>query len=547
MRMSFPVRPAEPALMRVASSLGFLRSFAWLCVTTLVLAPTPAAAAMGPDDARHLVARTGFGVTAAEMDRFAKLDRAQAVDALLATAHPQPDIAPPRFEDHASVPAPGRSLTPEERREFVRDQNQQTQALRGWWVEQMLATTSPLTERMTLFWHNHFVSSQQKVRLARLMYLQNATFRANALGSFRTLLHAAAREPAMVVYLDSVRNRKGAPNENFAREVMELFTLGEGRYTEQDVKEAARAFTGWSIERPSGAFVDRPRLHDDADKTVFGHRGRYDGDDVLDLILARPETARFIVGKLWREFVSPDPDAAAVTRIAADFQRADYDLKVALRALLLEPAFWAAEHRGTLVKSPVELVVGTLHTLGVQPDNAAAFATASAGMSQVLFAPPNVKGWPGGDTWINSTTLLARKQFLAAIAHPAMAPSDDVQATAMIGVAATPMGDAAMPPARDGARMPGIVAGSDAPVVDAALQRARAARVVERALARLQFGPAAWIGAQPGADLPARLATAQRVLLPLPPVTDDVAEARAQRDAVLFVRAALLDPVYELK
>jgi uncharacterized protein (DUF1800 family) len=257
------------------------------------------------------------------------------------------------LDESAPAPMPGVTLSVEERRAFVREQAQNTQRLRGWWLAEMVATPSPLTERMTLFWHNHFVSSQLKVRLARLMYAQNATFRAHALGSFGALLHAAAREPAMVLYLDSAQNRKGAPNENFAREVMELFTLGEGQYTEQDVKEAARAFTGWSYDRVAGEFVERPRLHDDGEKTIFGRRGRFDGDDVLDLILARPETARFVVAKLWREFVSPEPDAAAVARIAADFRQAHYDLKVALRGLLLDPAFWSPDNRGTLVKSPV--------------------------------------------------------------------------------------------------------------------------------------------------------------------------------------------------
>src|SRR5437588_1534425 len=151
----------------------------------------------------------------------------------------------------------------------------------------MLSTSSPLTERMTLFWHNHFVSSQQKVKLAELMYRQNATLRANALGSFADLLHAIARDPAMVIYLDNAQNRRGAPNENFAREVMELFTLGEGHYDEQDIKEAARAFTGWSVDRARATFVSRPALHDDGDKTIFGRTGRFDGDDVLDLLLAR--------------------------------------------------------------------------------------------------------------------------------------------------------------------------------------------------------------------------------------------------------------------
>ena len=536
--------------MRLASPLRPRDTLAgWLGLAALFACAYAGAAPMGADDARHLLARTGFGPSSGEVARFAALDRTEAVARLLADVRAEPALPPPALEDRQAAPSPGNPLTPEERRAFVREQGEHTQALRGWWIAEMVATPSPLTERMTLFWHNHFVSSQQKVRPARLMYAQNATFRRYALGDFRALLHAAAREPAMVLYLDSAQNRKGAPNENFAREVMELFTLGEGNYTERDVKEAARAFTGWGYDRASGGFVERVRLHDDGEKVVFGRRGRFDGDDVLDLILARPEAARFIVAKLWREFVSPEPDDAAVARIAADFRNAGYDLKVAVRGLLQDPAFWSPDNRGTLVKSPVELVVGTLRALDVRPDSGIPFAIATTGMSQALFAPPNVKGWPGGETWINSTTLLARKQFLEALARPAppMMPRDDVAMTTRDrdDNTGTMVSDAA-PMAGDGGSTTTVRAGGAAATDDAA-RRLRAARSVERALARLRFAPDTWLGAQPGRDVDARFGAAQRLLLPLAPVTADVAEARAQRDAVLFVRAALLDPVYQLK
>jgi uncharacterized protein (DUF1800 family) len=224
----------------------------------------------------------------------------------------------------------------------------------------MLATRSPLTERMTLFWHNHFVSSQQKVRYTRLMYEQNVLLRRHAVGNFGELLHAVSKDPAMVIYLDSASNRKGKPNENFAREVMELFTLGEGNYSEQDIKEAARAFTGWSVDPDSGEFMFRRPAHDDGVKTVLGRSGNFDGDAVLDILLAQPQTAEFIVSKLWREFVSPAPDAMEVKRIARMFRDNRYNIKVALRALLTADAFYAPQNRAVLIKSPVELIVGTL-------------------------------------------------------------------------------------------------------------------------------------------------------------------------------------------
>jgi uncharacterized protein (DUF1800 family) len=273
-------------------------------------------------------------------------------------------------------------------------------------------TPSPLTEKMTLFWHNHFVSSQQKVRSPQLMYRQNVLLRRHAVGNFGALLHAISRDPAMVIYLDSASNRKGQPNENFAREVMELFTVGEGHYTERDVKEAARAFTGWGIDPDTGQFVFRRRAHDDGVKTVLGRTGDLDGDAVLDILLSKPQTAELIVSKLWREFVSPEPDPGEVRRIAGILRESGYEIRPALRALLTTDAFYAPGNRAALIKSPVELVVGTLRQFSFTTGEPLPFVLGVAVLGQNLFSPPNVKGWPGGEMWINSTTLLARKALL---------------------------------------------------------------------------------------------------------------------------------------
>jgi uncharacterized protein (DUF1800 family) len=265
---------------------------------------------------------------------------------------------------------------------------------------------------MTLFWHNHFVSSQQKVRSPQLMYRQNALLRRHSLGNFGEMLHAVARDPAMVIYLDSASNRKGQPNENFAREVMELFTVGEGHYGESDVKEAARAFTGWGIDPDRGEFVFRRLAHDDGVKNVLGRSGKFNGDAVLDILLAQPRTAEHIAAKLWREFVSPEPDPAAVGRVAKAFRESGYGIAPALRALLTSDEFYEPRHRAVLIKSPVELVVGTLRQFSFTTGETLPFVLSTAQLGQNLLAPPNVKGWPGGEAWINSTTLLARKAFL---------------------------------------------------------------------------------------------------------------------------------------
>ena len=279
----------------------------------------------------------------------------------------------------------------------------------------MIESPAPLKERMTLFWHNHFATSQQKVNRSQMMWRQQQILRADALGSFSALLHNVAKDPAMLIYLDGANSRKEAPNENFAREVMELFTLGEathgGNYTEQDIKEAARAFTGWGIERDEQVFKFRPAFHDETVKTILGRTGNFNGDEALDILLDQPAAARFLVGKLWREFVSPMPDEAQVTRIAARFKAGDYSISGALNDLLMTEAFWAPANRGSLVKSPIDLVVGTVRQFNFSYTDALPFALKAAQLGQNLLVPPNVKGWPGQNDWINATTLLERKRF----------------------------------------------------------------------------------------------------------------------------------------
>ncbi len=484
----------------------------------LLLLASAAFAATGPmgyGDARHLLARTGFGPTESEVRAYAVLTREQGINLVLRDAGMQALTPPPPFTSEASplrYPR-GDNATQAERQAFQQQQVRQAIELRAWWINEMLVTRSPITERMTLFWHNHFVSSQQKVRFARLMYVQNTTLRENALGNFATLLHAASKDPAMLIYLDTAQSRKGQPNENFAREVMELFTLGEGRYSERDIKEAARAFTGWSIDRDTGRYMFRPALHDDGVKTVLGRSGKFDGDDVLDVILAKPETSEFIVAKLWREFVSPDPDPREVKRIAQIFRGRDYDIKAAMRALLATDAFWASDNRGTLVKSPVELVVGSVRQLELTPTMTNAFVLATAGMGQNLFAPPNVKGWPGGEQWINSNTLLARKQFLDRLAR-----ADDAPAESM----------ATMTGASDG---------------NAGAQRV--ARAMDRNIRSLRFDAPDWLARIPGSTPDARMKKAQALLLPIDPVV--AAPDNDNGDARAFVHATLLDPAYQLK
>jgi uncharacterized protein (DUF1800 family) len=316
---------------------------------------------------------------------------------------------------------------------------------------------------------------------------------------------------------------------------MELFTLGEGHYNERDVKEAARAFSGWSLERGTGTFVFRRAMHDPGEKTILGRTGRFDGDAVLDILLERPETAELIVAKLWREFVSPDPDEANVRRIAADFRRSGYRTPVALSKLLNSDAFWSQDNRGVLVKSPIELVVGTLRSLEVAPDDAVPFALAAAGMGQNLFSPPNVKGWRGGEAWIDSSTLLARKQFVESISRY----EESRTMRAMTASPALPASRALLTPA------PPI--GTDANAdEDARARQLRIARALDRAFRELAFSATRFIASMPGDTPAAKRRNAQTVLLPIAPAGSG-ASIPQDADALAFVRLTMLDPVYQLK
>jgi len=489
-----------------------------LALLGVLCGSVPALAQAGPpigfEAARHLLNRTSFAASPGEIEAFGRLDREQAADRLLASTERRAATPPPAW---ASAPFESlrrfRGMSQEERKLARQEIFRQSFELQSWWLAEMLTTPSPLTEKMTLFWHNHFVSSLQKVRSPQLMYRQNVLLRRHALGNFRDLLRAVARDPAMVIYLDSASNRKGKPNENFARELMELFTLGEGHYGENDVKAAARAFTGWGIDPESGEFRYRRRAHDDGVKTVLGRTGNRDGDAVLDILLAQPRTAEFIAAKLWREFVSPDPDSAEAARIGRVLRDSGYDIRAAMRAVLTSDAFYDPRNRAVLIKSPVELVAGTLRQFNFRTGEVIPFVFATNQLGQRLFAPPNVMGWPGGDAWINSTTLLGRKAFLERLFR-----ADELR----------PMLAAAM----DGA-----MSNMNAPKAAGRLPEGRERFI--RAMMAVEFDSRRWLGQFGGEDA----AHLQPVLLAMAPVNAPAPEARGMD----LIRHLVQDPVYQLK
>jgi uncharacterized protein (DUF1800 family) len=297
--------------------------------------------------------------------------------------------------------------------------------LRGWWCYCMIHTAQPLREKLTLFWHNHFATSINKVGRPTLMYAQNKLLRQHALGQFRPFLLAVSRDPAMIVWLDNNNNQKGKPNENYAREVMELFSLGVGNYTEKDVQEAARAFTGWHTNESGDAYEFNARQHDDGPKTLLGKTGNWNGDDVVRILCDQPQAARFLVRKLYRYFVSEthDPPAALLEPLAESFRKSDYDIAALLKTMLRSRHFFSEYAYRQRVKSPAEFVLGAARAVAHPTDEQDSvrlppgpLVGRMAAMGQELFAPPNVKGWPHGKAWLNTATVLARNNFARRVA-----------------------------------------------------------------------------------------------------------------------------------
>ena len=347
----------------------------------------------------HLHRRAGFSAPWAVLQRDLRAGPAAGVDRLLEGEATSADGGPAR-EFQAQLDAMAAELAP----------SADLTRIQAIWLYRMIFTPHPLRERMTLFWHNHFATSIAKVQAALLMQRQNNLLRAHALGSFRALLQAIGKDPAMLIWLDSTINRKAKPNENYAREVMELFSLGRGHYSEKDIQEAARAFTGWFVIRDEFQVV--PRQHDDGVKTVLGRSGNWTGDDIPGILLDQPACAEWICRKLFRHFVSESqpPSEGLLAPLAKAFRDANHQIAVPLGVILRSNLFFDPALRGRRVKSPVEFAVGMIRSLEVlQPTvEAAVLAEACTRMGQSLYAPPSVAGWEGGPAWINSTTMLAR-------------------------------------------------------------------------------------------------------------------------------------------
>ena len=417
------------------------------------------------DRAAHLIERAGFGAAPAEIERLAAMSPRQAVDRLV--GYESIDASRLLPFDESGIWDPGMDPFPPSRAEAVRlarergeglgekvlpvgtqrrlqpvvdkffyslTANQiETQRLGLWWANRMLATPRPLEEKLTLFWHGHFATGENKVRDYRMMLRQNQMFRANASGRLKDLLVGILKDPAMLVYLDNGENVKAHPNENFGRELLELFTMGVGNYNEHDVREAARAFTGWTNDALTFKFD--AAQHDFSEKAFLSTKGSLDGGDIIDTILKQPVTGEFVAAKLYRFFVREDVAVSVKTDLGRSFRESGYQIKPLLTRIFLSKDFYAAPSYATQIKSPVHLVVSTyrkmeLAAIPTIPD----FGRMTGGLGQSLFDPPNVAGWAGGRTWITPSTLLQRGNLFRDVLFPdvkgfrppdrAMSPTD---------------------------------------------------------------------------------------------------------------------------
>lgn len=297
-----------------------------------------------------------------------------------------------------------KDLDKEDKKAIRQKQKDSIKNLNLTWLDEMVNSNAQLREKLSLFWHGHFAS-----RNINVFYQQGILdiIRSNALESFRDLLHEVSKSAAMLNFLNANQNRKGHPNENFAREVMELFTLGRGNYSENDIKEAARAFTGWGANA-KGEFVFRKFQHDDGSKTIFGQTGNFRGEDVLDLLLERKETAQFIAKKIYKYFVNENIDASKTQWLAERFYKNNYHVGKLMEDIFTSDWFYDEINIGVRIKSPIELLAGMQRMLPMELDNSEPLLLVQRVLGQVLFYPPNVAGWPGGKTWIDSSTLMLR-------------------------------------------------------------------------------------------------------------------------------------------
>lgn len=381
---------------------------------------------------QHLLWRAGFGPAVEQWNDLAKVSPSRLYEALekASRKEPMPLKIVSNFVEGLMNGVDGvrrTEITKEQRQEMQKKSREEIRNLNLEWLDEMVNSDQQLREKLAFFWHGHFAC-----RNLNALYQQDLinVIRKNALGNFGTMLKEVSRSAAMLAFLNNQQNRKQKPNENFAREVMELFTMGRGNYTEKDIKEAARAFTGWQFQL-NGEFVFRKNLHDNGVKTVLGQTGSFDGDDVLNILLEQKQTAAYITTKLYRFFVNEEVDEKKIKWLADRFYKSGYEIAALLKDMFTSDWFYDEKNIGSRVKSPVELLVGIRRSMPMQIENEDAQLYLQKILGQILFYPPNVAGWPAGLNWIDSSSLMFRMRIPQLIAYKEAftirAKSDDDQ------------------------------------------------------------------------------------------------------------------------
>lgn len=363
---------------------------------------------------QHLLWRAAFGPMAENASELDTTTPKKMWELLLKTSSKAPvkinvaqNLEELLYNGNEPMGAGHKQLNADQRRKIREQSRDDIKNLNIRWLDEMINSEAQLREKMSLFWHGHFAS-----RVVNSYFQQELlqVVRENALGSFKDLLRQVSKSASMLSFLNNQQNRKQHPNENFAREVMELFTMGRGNYTENDVKEAARAFTGWGFNL-KGEFVFRKNQHDDGKKTVLGRTGDFGGDEVIDILLEQKQTAKFITAKIYRFFVNDDIDAAKVEWLSGRFYSSGYDIKKLLEDIYTSDWFYDEKNIGNRIKSPVELLAGIRRLLPMEMENDQAQLLFQRALGQILFYPPNVAGWPGGRSWIDSSSLMLRMRI----------------------------------------------------------------------------------------------------------------------------------------
>jgi uncharacterized protein (DUF1800 family) len=379
---------------------------------------------------QHLLWRAAFGPMIENVNQLPDVSQKELYKILLKTSSKKPsalNVAANSYDGLIKgIQDLGQmqKLTQEQKKQLRKQSVDDIKNLNLTWLNEMINSEAQLREKMSLFWHGHFAC-----RVVNIYFQQQllTVIRENALGNFGDLLREVSKSPAMLSFLNNQQNRKQHPNENFAREVMELFTMGRGNYTEADVKEGARSFTGWGFNL-KGEFIQRPFQHDNGNKTFLGKTGNFDGDDVIDIILEQKATAKFITQKIYKFFVNDEVDPHKIESLAEGFYQSNYDLQKLMNEIFLSNWFYNEKNIGTRIKSPVELMVGVRRLVPMELERPEAQLLFQRVLGQILFYPPNVAGWPGGKNWIDSSALMFRMQLPQLLTNSEeflIAPKDD--------------------------------------------------------------------------------------------------------------------------